>query len=149
MNKLLELFETNGLLDLFNIFFKKYRKNKTAYESAEKYLEEDMNEMDYLDSIKAMMENNAIIEELDEIRAELIQEGYLKPEKQNKKNPKKNEASMPFSPFFTTSAIASAILSISSVFIPRVVTAGVPRRIPLVTNADFGSLGMVFLLAVI
>ncbi len=81
------------------IFFKKYRKNKTAYESAEKYLEEDMNEMDYLDSIKAMMENNAIIEELDEIRAELIQEGYLKPEKQNKKNPKKNEASMPFSPY--------------------------------------------------
>ena len=35
-----------------------------------------------------------------------------------------------------TIAIASAILSISSVFIPLEVTAGVPRRIPLVTKGD-------------
>lgn len=85
------------------IFFKKYRKNKTAYESAEKYLAEDMEEMDYLESIKAMMDNNVLIEELDEIKAELIQEGYLKPEKQNRKNPKKIEAAMPFAPYeFTT-----------------------------------------------
>ena len=35
-------------------------------------------------------------------------------------------------------AIASAICSISSSFMPRLVTAGVPSRIPLVTNGDFG-----------
>ena len=35
-----------------------------------------------------------------------------------------------------------------AVFNPREVTAGVPRRTPLVTNGDFGSFGMVFLLQV-
>ena len=35
------------------------------------------------------------------------------------------------------------------VFMPLDVTDGVPRRIPLVTNGDFGSFGIVFLLAVI
>ena len=49
----------------------------------------------------------------------------------------------------TAALIASAITIISSSFAPRVVIAGVPRRIPLVTNGDFGSFGMVFLLAVI
>mgnify|MGYP000747896238 CR=1 FL=1 len=51
--------------------------------------------------------------------------------------------------FFDDDGIASAILSISSVFMPLDVTDGVPRRIPLVTNGDFGSFGIVFLLAVI
>ena len=37
---------------------------------------------------------------------------------------------------FKVIAIASAILSISSGFIPREVTAAVPRRTPLVTNGD-------------
>ena len=37
----------------------------------------------------------------------------------------------------------------SSVLKPRVVTAAVPRRTPLVTNGLCGSFGMVFLLAVI
>ena len=45
-------------------------------------------------------------------------------------------------------AIASATLSISSVFNPLEVTAGVPRRTPLVTNGDCGSFGIVFLFAV-
>ena len=49
----------------------------------------------------------------------------------------------------TAALIASAITIISSSFAPRVVIAGVPRRIPLVTNGDFGSFGTVFLFAVI
>ena len=52
----------------------------------------------------------------------------------------------PSSPSLMTMEIASAILSISSVFMPLDVTDGVPRRIPLVTNGDFGSFGIVFLL---
>lgn len=40
----------------------------------------------------------------------------------------------PASPSLTTNAMASAMRSISSVFIPRDVTAGVPRRMPLVTK---------------
>ena len=46
-------------------------------------------------------------------------------------------------------AIASAIRSISSAFMPLVVTAAVPSLTPLVTNGDCGSFGIVFLLAVI
>ncbi len=45
--------------------------------------------------------------------------------------------------------IISAISFISSSFIPRVVTAGVPIHTPLVTNGLSGSKGIVFLLAVI
>ena len=50
---------------------------------------------------------------------------------------------------FTIRAIASAIRSISSWFIPLEVTAAVPRRTPLVTKGDSGSLGIAFLLQVI
>ena len=57
--------------------------------------------------------------------------------------------SIALSPSLISIAIASAILSISSVFKPRDVIAGVPRRKPLVTNGDFGSFGIVFLLHVI
>src|SRR5699024_4664368 len=50
---------------------------------------------------------------------------------------------------FSIREIASAIVSMSSGCIPLDVTAGVPRRTPLVTKGDWGSLGMVFLLQVI
>lgn len=46
-------------------------------------------------------------------------------------------------------AIIAAISLISSSFMPLVVTAGVPRRIPLVTKGEAGSKGIVFLLHVI
>ncbi len=49
---------------------------------------------------------------------------------------------------FRLRAIKRAIVFISLSLSPRVVTAGVPRRIPLVTNGDSGSSGMVFLLVV-
>ena len=45
-------------------------------------------------------------------------------------------------------AIKSPIWAISGSFIPRLVTAGVPMRIPLVTNGDRVSKGMPFLLTV-
>ena len=43
----------------------------------------------------------------------------------------------------------SAMRPISSSFMPRVVTAGVPMRMPLVTNGDCVSFGTVFLFTVI
>src|SRR5439155_17558371 len=51
--------------------------------------------------------------------------------------------------FTNTSSINSATRSISCTPNPRVVSAGVPRRMPLVTNGDCGSPGIVFLLTVI
>src|SRR6476661_5521866 len=46
-------------------------------------------------------------------------------------------------------SISSATRTISAVPMPRVVIAGVPMRTPLVTNGDWGSSGIVFLLTVI
>src|SRR4051812_29587118 len=46
-------------------------------------------------------------------------------------------------------SISSATRSISPRPMPRVVSAGVPSRMPLVTNGDWGSSGMVFLFTVI
>ena len=43
-----------------------------------------------------------------------------------------------------SSAPHAATLSASSVLKPLVVIAAVPRRIPLVTNGDCGSFGIVF-----
>ena len=51
--------------------------------------------------------------------------------------------------FSMMSAIMSAIFTISGSFMPRVVTAGVPTRRPLVTKGERVSRGTVFLLAVI
>src|SRR3972149_9640005 len=48
-----------------------------------------------------------------------------------------------------TSQIQPARDRTCSALNPRVVTAGVPMRIPLVTNGDLGSLGTLFLLTVI
>src|SRR6476660_2507115 len=45
-------------------------------------------------------------------------------------------------------SISSATRTISAVPMPRVVSAGVPSRMPLVTNGDCGSSGIVFLLTV-
>jgi hypothetical protein len=42
----------------------------------------------------------------------------------------------------------SAMAAISGSFMPRVVTAGVPRRMPLAWNGERVSKGMVFLLTV-
>src|SRR5690625_2719383 len=57
--------------------------------------------------------------------------------------------SCPFLTAVSTSAIRSATSLMSSSMKPRVVIAGVPRRIPLVTNGDSSSKGIVFLLHVI
>ena len=49
----------------------------------------------------------------------------------------------------TTSSIKSATVRISDSFIPRVVSAGVPMRIPLVMRGDLSSKGTAFLFTVI
>ena len=44
--------------------------------------------------------------------------------------------------------MSSAMISISGSFMPRVVKAGVPMRMPLVVRGDRWSKGMAFLLTV-
>ena len=57
-------------------------------------------------------------------------------------------SSLVFSKSDATFQMHSAMTSMSSVVKPRVVTAGVPIRTPLVMKGLWGSLGMAFLLAV-
>lgn len=94
----LELDKNKTVSQNAQIFFKKYRKNKMAHESAEKYLEECFEELEYLNSVEVMIENNTDAAEIDEIRRELVEQGYIKPEKSNKKQGKRqneNAVSMP------------------------------------------------------
>lgn len=88
----IELDKNKSVSQNAQLFFKKYRKNKTANESAEKYIEECIEELEYLESVETMLENNTDISEIDEIKAELIQQGYIKPEKNNKNQKKKQES---------------------------------------------------------
>ncbi len=75
------------------LYFKKYGKSKTAIVEKKKQLEENDLEIDYLESVLAMTEQASTSEDLDDIRAELIDNGYMKlrksavRKKKNKINP--------------------------------------------------------------
>lgn len=73
-------------------YFKKYNKLKTAYDIVSKELVKTKEEVHYLEHILLALETSTEIEELDEIREELIQEGYFK--KSNSKKSKKQSKSI-------------------------------------------------------
>lgn len=59
-------------------YFKRYNKLKTAYDIVSKELVKTKEEVSYLENILLALETSTEIEELDEIREELIKEGYFK-----------------------------------------------------------------------
>ena len=59
-------------------YFKKYNKAKTAEIEAAKQLESARDDLDYIESTLASVENAENETDLNEIRAELVHEGYLK-----------------------------------------------------------------------
>ncbi len=59
-------------------YFKKYNKLKIAYDIVSKELVKTKEEVSYLENILLALETSTEIEELDEIREELIKEGYFK-----------------------------------------------------------------------
>lgn len=72
-------------------YFKKYAKAKAAYIHATQQLEEARGELSYLESVLHSLENSNSFEEIDDIRQELAEQGYLpskkkRPEKKNSKN---------------------------------------------------------------
>ena len=74
------------------IYFKKYNKAKTAVVEKQKQLDETEREIEYLSSVLTFTESAAVSEDLDEIRAELAENGYMKPHgsrKQRKNNKEK------------------------------------------------------------
>ena len=73
------------------LYFKKYRKQKSAYENAVKYAAACHMELQYLESAAVMLENDTESDEIDEIRQELAQQGYLKAEYTDKRGKRRKE----------------------------------------------------------
>jgi len=68
-------------------YFKKYNKLKNAYELVGEQIVKTKEEVDYLEHLLMSMENCTEVKELEEIKEELVKEGFLKGKsKSNKKN---------------------------------------------------------------
>lgn len=59
-------------------YFKQYSKAKSTHLNVTKQLEETLSELEYLESVLAMLENCSSRQEIDEIRQELIDQGYIR-----------------------------------------------------------------------
>lgn len=75
-------------------FYKKYNKYKKSEESALFQLEQNEIELEYLNSVLTNIQNCDNYVEINDIRNELIETGYIK-FKKNNKNGKKDKASKP------------------------------------------------------
>lgn len=62
-------------------YFKKYGKSKTAVKEKQLQLEANEEEIKYLNSVLSYLENSEKVEELDELRKELEETGYLRKRK--------------------------------------------------------------------
>ncbi len=71
------------------MYFKKYNKLKTSTEIIEEQLEITKQEIEYLESVLALLDN-ASVEDIEEIREELIEQDYLKEKRKRKPKRKKN-----------------------------------------------------------
>ncbi len=80
-------------------YYKKYSKLKKTEEVLTGEIPKLINEISYLEQVKLTLSSASEIEEIDEIREELVQGGYIKTKKSKKKQ--KNKKSKPLS--FTTS----------------------------------------------
>lgn len=78
------------------LYFKRYDKSKTAVIEKKKQLEETEREIEYLESVLTFTESASVSEDLDEIRAELAENGYMKPRKDQKNRRKKKPKIHPY-----------------------------------------------------
>ncbi len=76
-------------------YYKKYSRLKNANSLLSKQIPETENEISYLEHVLMSIENSSEIEELEEIREELIHEGYLKDKSKKKKMSRKKTKSKP------------------------------------------------------
>lgn len=71
-------------------YFKKYGKAKTAIKEKSIQLEDTNHSIDYLNSVLTFVEQAGTVEEIEEIRQELVEGGYLRKRKNNY-NPSKSK----------------------------------------------------------
>ena len=72
-------------------YYKKYSKLKTAENLLLRQIPETKEEIFYLENVLVSIDNSSEVEELDEIKNELIKEGYLKDNRKNRKKGKNKE----------------------------------------------------------
>ena len=77
-------------------YFKKYGKSKTAIKEKAIQLEETNEDITYLESIAVFVENAEAVDEIEEIRNELVEAGYLKKRKVYGKPAKTKPAPHPY-----------------------------------------------------
>lgn len=73
-------------------YYKKYGKAKTALKEKQIQLDETMAEIEYLESVFSYAERAASVEEVDLLRAELTENGYLRQRKSRAKGDKGNKS---------------------------------------------------------
>lgn len=64
------------------LYFKKYGKAKTAVKEKQIQLTENQEEIDYLESMLTYLENTDDVKEIDALRAELVETGYVRQRRQ-------------------------------------------------------------------
>lgn len=77
-------------------YFKKYGKSKTAIKEKAIQLKENDIDIDYLESISVFIGNAKSVEEVEEIRTELVEAGYLRKRKVYGKPSKSKPAPYPY-----------------------------------------------------
>ena len=83
--------------------YKEYRKACTAENMLIKLIEEGKKDLEYLESVRDLLERSTLEREFGEIKDELISQGFIKPKKSNKKQMKKQ--SLPPLEFKTTQGL--------------------------------------------
>jgi len=78
-------------------YFKKYSKAKTAITEKNIQLEEANTDIEYLESVLSYIEKATTIDEIEELRQELVESGYLKKRKNNYKSSKSKSSSLSYS----------------------------------------------------
>ena len=73
-------------------YFKKYAKGRTALKEKQIQLDETMAEIEYLESVYSFTERAGSVEEIDLLRAELTEGGYLRQRKSRSKGNKTRKA---------------------------------------------------------
>ena len=73
-------------------YYKKYGKGKTALKEKQIQLDETMSEIEYLESVYSYAERAGTVEEIDLLRSELTEGGYLRQRKNRKGDAKSRKA---------------------------------------------------------
>lgn len=76
-------------------YYKRYSKLKTAENLLKRQIPQTQNEILYLENVLTNIDNSTEVEDLDEIKEELVLEGYIKAKKDKKNKNKKTKLSKP------------------------------------------------------